>query len=92
MGWSGRLFKALFGVLALVLVIRLMLVGGLETAGGTSTTTTTVKTRPDQGSFKRVNQKDLNHVSKRRIPNGPDPIHNRYLFDFHHLYIYISSS
>ncbi|XP_058192957.1 CLAVATA3/ESR (CLE)-related protein 25-like [Rhododendron vialii] len=77
MGWSsGRLFKALFGVLALVLVIRLMLVGGLETAGGTSTTTM-VKTRPDQGSFKRVNQKDLNHVSKRRIPNGPDPIHNR---------------
>ncbi|KAI8528436.1 hypothetical protein RHMOL_Rhmol12G0148600 [Rhododendron molle] len=78
MGWSGRLVKALFGVLALVLVIRLMLVGGLETAGGTSTTTTTtVKTRQDQGSFKRVNQKDLNHVSKRRIPNGPDPIHNR---------------
>ncbi|KAG5522346.1 hypothetical protein RHGRI_034507 [Rhododendron griersonianum] len=76
MGWSGRLVKALFGVLALVLVIRLMLVGGLETAGGTSTQSTMVKTRPD-GSFKRVNQKDLNHVSKRRIPNGPDPIHNR---------------
>uniref|UniRef100_A0A6N2MTG1 Uncharacterized protein n=1 Tax=Salix viminalis TaxID=40686 RepID=A0A6N2MTG1_SALVM len=21
---------------------------------------------------------DLNYVSKRRVPNGPDPIHNRY--------------
>lgn len=22
---------------------------------------------------------DLNYVSKRRVPNGPDPIHNRYV-------------
>lgn len=23
---------------------------------------------------------DLNNVSKRRVPNGPDPIHNRYIY------------
>lgn len=23
---------------------------------------------------------DLNFMSKRKVPNGPDPIHNRYLY------------
>ena len=25
-------------------------------------------------------QLDLNYMSKRRVPNGPDPIHNRFAF------------
>ncbi|KAH6822364.1 hypothetical protein C2S53_003829 [Perilla frutescens var. hirtella] len=29
------------------------------------------------GREKNLSKFDLNYVSKRRIPNGPDPIHNR---------------
>ncbi|XP_052186524.1 CLAVATA3/ESR (CLE)-related protein 25-like [Diospyros lotus] len=67
--------KALFGALAFLGFIWLLLLGILE-AG-----------RPDQRSFKDmemaagkklgVHQLDLNNMSKRRVPNGPDPIHNR---------------
>lgn len=28
----------------------------------------------------------LVYVSKRRVPNGPDPIHNRYVYIYAHLY------
>ncbi|KAD3641038.1 hypothetical protein E3N88_30302 [Mikania micrantha] len=43
----------------------------------------TVPSIPSFGGFKsqgRITRKDgstLNYVSKRRVPNGPDPIHNR---------------
>ncbi|KAH6763172.1 hypothetical protein C2S52_020605 [Perilla frutescens var. hirtella] len=31
----------------------------------------------NMGREKHLSKFDLNYVSKRRIPNGPDPIHNR---------------
>ncbi|KAK1288912.1 CLAVATA3/ESR (CLE)-related protein 25 [Acorus calamus] len=30
-----------------------------------------------EGSVRFQSGQDLNFVSKRRVPNGPDPIHNR---------------
>ena len=27
-------------------------------------------------------QMDFNYMSKRRVPNGPDPIHNRFVLPF----------
>ncbi|TXG59046.1 hypothetical protein EZV62_016875 [Acer yangbiense] len=58
----------------------------------TTTTTTVTMKVPSTENFKQwkliareKNQhhthhqdSDLNYVSKRRVPNGPDPIHNRY--------------
>ncbi|XP_057481270.1 CLAVATA3/ESR (CLE)-related protein 25-like isoform X2 [Actinidia eriantha] len=81
MGCSGRVLKAMF-----VGFIWLVLVGVLET-GGTKTTTTLnplpsggLKHEEMRGIEKlavHLDQSDLNYMSKRRVPNGPDPIHNR---------------
>ncbi|KAK2647603.1 hypothetical protein Ddye_015092 [Dipteronia dyeriana] len=61
-----------------------------ETMTTTRTTTTVTVKVPSTENFKQwkliareKNQhhthqdSDLNYVSKRRVPNGPDPIHNR---------------
>lgn len=90
MGSSGSLFfKVLFGAIATVGFVLLLLVGTLE-SGATKTTTTL--TAPPTGSFKHEEvigreklvynpELDLNYMmSKRKVPNGPDPIHNRYIF------------
>lgn len=77
MGCGRRAFKALFGALALVVFIWLVFTGVLDAGGMNTTTTTTVKLRPE-GSFKPIDRTNLNYMSKRRVPNGPDPIHNRY--------------
>ncbi|XP_004297689.1 PREDICTED: CLAVATA3/ESR (CLE)-related protein 25 [Fragaria vesca subsp. vesca] len=54
--------------------------------GSSKTTPTTSSATSDQfagTSTKHADQKlvhpelDLNYMSKRRVPNGPDPIHNR---------------
>lgn len=76
MGRGRRAFKALFGALALVVFIWLVFAGVLDAGGMNTTTTTTVKLRPE-GSFKPIDRTNLNYMSKRRVPNGPDPIHNR---------------
>ncbi|CAK9154452.1 unnamed protein product [Ilex paraguariensis] len=81
MGCNGRSFKALFGVLlALLGFIWFFLVGFTEA-------TAILIPRP-AGSFKHITERggkksgvhqvtDLNYMSKRKVPNGPDPIHNR---------------
>ncbi|KAL6983577.1 hypothetical protein U1Q18_016961 [Sarracenia purpurea var. burkii] len=91
MGGCSRVIKALFGALALVGFIWLLSVGILET-GGTNTMTRTTKTgrmvnsgpggkRTEMIGREKVavrpHRSDLNYMSKRRVPNGPDPIHNR---------------
>ncbi|GMP94273.1 hypothetical protein CsSME_00043785 [Camellia sinensis var. sinensis] len=83
MGCGGMVSKALFGALALAGFFWLLLVGILETGGTDATTRLNLQ---KAGSLKhmemlegREKEKpvDLNYMSKRRIPNGPDPIHNR---------------
>ncbi|KAK8477307.1 hypothetical protein V6N13_090354 [Hibiscus sabdariffa] len=50
------------------------------------TSTTTAKLRKEEQQVKvlgkgksgvELPKQDLNYMSKRRVPNGPDPIHNR---------------
>ncbi|KAK4371888.1 hypothetical protein RND71_007272 [Anisodus tanguticus] len=62
-----RLFKGLWGSIVVLGVVWLLLVGLLENRG-------TKKQKPNIIHSKM----NLNFMSiKRRVPNGPDPIHNR---------------
>ncbi|KAF9609101.1 hypothetical protein IFM89_013355 [Coptis chinensis] len=73
---TGGVMKTLFGAIVLVCFILLLLVE-IVTSGGT------LSARTANESFKRLDviprdsHVDLNFMSKRKVPNGPDPIHNR---------------
>ncbi|XAR64987.1 hypothetical protein NMG60_11008903 [Bertholletia excelsa] len=83
MGGGRRVVKGMFGALALMGLVWLVLV-----EAGEAYTTSTISPQP-AGSFQNVevvgkekvstheHVSDLNFMSKRRVPNGPDPIHNR---------------
>uniref|UniRef100_A0A6N2LPE7 Uncharacterized protein n=1 Tax=Salix viminalis TaxID=40686 RepID=A0A6N2LPE7_SALVM len=85
MGRGGRILRALFGAAIFWGVIRFMYVGILPSHATTLMASIRV---PSAGAFKHLklsggeshlvrHDMDLNYVSKRRVPNGPDPIHNR---------------
>ncbi|KAG5226842.1 hypothetical protein OIU78_026024 [Salix suchowensis] len=85
MGRGGRILRALFGAAIFWGLIWFMYVGILPSHA----TTLMARIRvPSAGTFKHLklsggeshlvrHDMDLNYVSKRRVPNGPDPIHNR---------------
>ncbi|KAM0987341.1 hypothetical protein ACFX13_011681 [Malus domestica] len=62
--------------LAVVGFICLLLVGTLETQGGTSTAASKHTDAVGRGKLVHPDL-NFNYMSKRRVPNGPDPIHNR---------------
>ncbi|XP_059315911.1 CLAVATA3/ESR (CLE)-related protein 25 [Lycium ferocissimum] len=67
--------KGLLGFLVLLGFVWLVLVGVFENGG-----TRLIKNSKLMKTHKRssVHPKiEFNFVSKRRVPNGPDPIHNR---------------
>lgn len=67
-----RFYKGFWGSLVVVGVVWLLLVGVLENGR-----TNMKKNKVMQN--KVHSHMDLNFKSiKRRVPNGPDPIHNRY--------------
>jgi hypothetical protein len=72
MGGNG--IRALVGVIASLGLIVFLLVGILANSAPSVPSSENVKTL-------RFSGKDVNlfHVSKRKVPNGPDPIHNRFL-------------
>ncbi|KAK3223190.1 hypothetical protein Dsin_010215 [Dipteronia sinensis] len=97
---SYNLLKGLFGGVAVVWFMWLLLVGAAVESGGgnkemtaaaaytrsqtqqssTSSTGNLNRVKMDSlGREKHLNapELDLNYMSKRRVPNGPDPIHNR---------------
>ncbi|KAK0572942.1 hypothetical protein LWI29_000722 [Acer saccharum] len=102
---SYNLLKGLFGGVAVVGFMWLLLVGAAVESGGgnkemttaaaaaaaafttsqtqkSSTSSTGNLNRVDMDSLGREKylnapELDLNYMSKRRVPNGPDPIHNR---------------
>ncbi|RVW46456.1 CLAVATA3/ESR (CLE)-related protein 25 [Vitis vinifera] len=81
MGDRSRVLRILFGALIFVGLIWFSYVGVIANQA-----TKPVITISSTGNFKHmklmhaVHQDwDLNYVSKRRVPNGPDPIHNRSL-------------
>lgn len=90
MGSSRGLFKSLFGALAFVGCVWLLLGGGILESGGAKTTSMLAAHYSlenlkhmkviDRERLVIRRQLDLNYMSKRRVPNGPDPIHNRYLY------------
>ncbi|KAF2325399.1 hypothetical protein P3X46_003014 [Hevea brasiliensis] len=78
-------FKVLFGAIATLGFVCLLLIATLQT-GATKSTTTAVQATPsfkheaDIGREKLIYDPDLDlnyMMSKRKVPNGPDPIHNR---------------
>ena len=67
-----RLYKRLWGSIVLLLVVWLLLVSVLENRA-----TKIMKKQRTNSIHSKMN---LNFMSiKRRVPNGPDPIHNRYI-------------
>ncbi|KAJ6866686.1 CLAVATA3/ESR (CLE)-related protein 25 [Populus alba x Populus x berolinensis] len=85
MGRGGRILRALLGAVLFWGVIWFLYVGILPNHA------TTLMPRigvPAAGTFQHLklsgreshlirHDMDPNYVSKRRVPNGPDPIHNR---------------
>lgn len=79
---TSLLFKIMLGALALVGFIFLLLVGNQESGRAKMETTLSTQSGANfKGKEKLVDhpELDLNYMSKRRVPNGPDPIHNRYI-------------
>ncbi|GKU97043.1 hypothetical protein SLEP1_g10226 [Rubroshorea leprosula] len=85
MGIGSRTLRALFGVCLFVGFIWFLFA---DIIGNHVTTTKTAKMVSTTRNFKHwkfVAEErhpfhqdfNLNYVSKRRVPNGPDPIHNR---------------
>lgn len=72
MGGNG--IRALVGAVVSLGIIVFLLVGILANSAPSVPSTEKAKTL-------RFSGKDVNlfHVSKRKVPNGPDPIHNRFL-------------
>ncbi|XP_042497486.1 CLAVATA3/ESR (CLE)-related protein 25-like [Macadamia integrifolia] len=86
MGRRGGSLRVFLRSLAFVSFIGFLLVE-IQASEGSKTTTTTTVTSP-AGNFKQLEvigtdsqvvhpDLDINYMSKRRVPNGPDPIHNR---------------
>ncbi|OAY61498.1 CLAVATA3/ESR (CLE)-related protein 25 isoform X2 [Manihot esculenta] len=78
------LFKVLFGAITTLGFVCLLLVAILQTEATKSTTTVqaaaSLKHEADIGRERLLYDPDLDlnyMISKRKIPNGPDPIHNR---------------
>ncbi|KAH7515829.1 CLAVATA3/ESR (CLE)-related protein 25 [Ziziphus jujuba] len=72
--------KLLFRALAVVGFIWILLVGTGDTksASFVAESAGNIKDSDVVGREKLVRpQLDINYMSKRRVPNGPDPIHNR---------------
>lgn len=83
---SSFLFRALAVVGLVCLLVFGSLVSGVEGTRQQPTTTQWTEKRLKNEQVvgttdKGVNHADLdfNYMSKRRVPNGPDPIHNRFV-------------
>jgi hypothetical protein len=94
MAGNGRVFKAMFGALVFVCLIWFITVGILANRASKRSTITAQSSQIFKywkliAREKHAVQWDFNfnYVSKRRVPNGPDPIHNRYIFSVNQTYI-----
>lgn len=79
MGNGGGLgvLRALFSILILVGFVLSLLVGMLESV---RSETNSINLSKSEVAAEKLQVPDFNYnMSKRRVPNGPDPIHNRYV-------------
>ncbi|XP_010272153.1 PREDICTED: CLAVATA3/ESR (CLE)-related protein 25-like [Nelumbo nucifera] len=85
MGYASRCSRVLFGAFVFVCFVAILCC--VEIVAGGGITTVEIAT-PSTRSLKHLEvltserpsvqpDLDLNYMSKRRVPNGPDPIHNR---------------
>ncbi|KAG8637940.1 CLAVATA3/ESR (CLE)-related protein 25 [Manihot esculenta] len=85
MGSGRRALRVLFGAIVFLGVLWFLCVGILANhairitrrAQVVSTETFEHSILIGRGRYHHHKDLDLNYVSKRRVPNGPDPIHNR---------------
>ncbi|XVF14188.1 hypothetical protein REPUB_Repub09cG0035700 [Reevesia pubescens] len=85
MGRGGRVLRFLFRVTVIAVVIWLLFVCIIANHATAMTKLILVPSTRDLKHWEFVAQDrrnshqdfHLNYVSKRRVPNGPDPIHNR---------------
>lgn len=86
---SGRICRGSRGAVFFVGVVCLLLVGIINHQTRQMTMVTVVASAGRFEDWKSIGKQrkhgvlhhDLNFVSKRRVPNGPDPIHNRYILN-----------
>ncbi|CAL5369995.1 unnamed protein product [Camellia sinensis] len=86
MGGRGRVLRALLGAVFFMGFIWFLFVGVLASRVTRTTTTTIHESTAKSDELLKLIAKerqvghwdlDPNYESKRRVPNGPDPIHNR---------------
>lgn len=82
MGGGGGGLKALFGAIVFLGVICFLFAGIIANHVTTIRTPSLSRNSKNWNSVaeeRHLNHRDsnLHYVSKRRVPNGPDPIHNR---------------
>lgn len=74
----GSNSRVVFGELLLVGFCCFLLFGvSTITRAAILPTASVGNSMPKEGRTRRHEGSVLNYVSKRRVPNGPDPIHNR---------------
>lgn len=81
-----KVLRALFGALLLLVVFLFFLAGILVNRSAQKKPTVTVSSTKIFKHWKLIGREKhavvwdstFIYVSKRRVPNGPDPIHNRY--------------
>lgn len=91
---SGRVCRGTKEAVFFVGVVCLLLIGIINHQTRQMTMITVVASAGRFEDLKSIGKQrnhgvlhyDLNFVSKRRVPNGPDPIHNRYIFNITCLY------
>ncbi|ONK74898.1 uncharacterized protein A4U43_C03F11250 [Asparagus officinalis] len=81
MGSSSRSTRRIFGAIACFLCIGLLVSVALEGSKGTNATLPLSSRGMSATTVRSNSQMKMDPLSatKRRVPNGPDPIHNRYL-------------
>ncbi|XP_011071284.1 CLAVATA3/ESR (CLE)-related protein 25-like [Sesamum indicum] len=77
MSSSSKMLKVLLRLLVLVGVFRFLIVAAATEGGGGRRVKDDDVIRGRENEMKAVSKFDLNYSTKRKVPNGPDPIHNR---------------
>ena len=88
MGRMSRILRASLAAIVFISFIWFLFVGILGNPPTKRTTATTARSNSKLMLLKLIGTErhaavywnsDINYVSKRRVPSGPDPIHNRYV-------------
>ncbi|KAI3467434.1 hypothetical protein Pfo_024097 [Paulownia fortunei] len=81
MSSTSKLLKAFLRLLVLLGVVRFLIVGVSDSENGGRRTGNMKHHLVEvnmgrRGKHRVLSKFELNYISKRKVPNGPDPIHN----------------